>query len=59
MTIFITEAEYISLLEVGKLIVWAIKWMKGLRFMAINGDLITLLGDNKGSLALMKNSEYH
>lgn len=33
-----TEAEYISLAEGGKAIVWATKWLKGLRFMPMNGD---------------------
>ena len=54
-----TEAEYVSLTEAGKTIVWATKWMKGLRFMPANGDPITLFGDNKGSNALTANPEHH
>ena len=33
--------------------------MKELRFIVINDDLITLLDDNKGSLALTKNSKHY
>ena len=33
--------------------------MKGLRFIIINDNLITLLDDNKGSLALTKNSKHY
>ena len=33
--------------------------MKELRFMTINGDLITLLDDNKRSIALTKNSKHY
>ena len=54
-----TEAEYISLTEAGKTVVWATKWMKGLRFMPGNGNPITLFGDNKGSNALTVNPEHH
>ena len=54
-----TEAEYVSLTEAGKTVVWATKWMKGLRFMPANGDPITLFGDNKGSNALTANPEHH
>ena len=59
MVISTTEAEYVSLTEAGKIIVWATKWMKGLRFIPVNSDPITLFGDNKGSNALTVNPEHY
>lgn len=54
-----TEAEYVGMSEAGKSIVWATRWLKGLRLMSMNHDPIKLLGDNKGSIHLSKNPEYH
>lgn len=54
-----TEAEYVSLAEGGKTIVWATRWLQGLRFRGYNDAPITMYGDNKGSINLTKNPEYH
>ena len=54
-----TEAEYVGLTEAAKTVVWLTRWLNELAFRKSNNDAIQLLGDNKASLALVKNPEYH
>lgn len=54
-----TEAEYVALTEAAKTIVWTTRWLQELHFRTPDEDPIRLLGDNKASLALAKNPEYH
>ena len=54
-----TEAEYVGLTEAAKTVVWLTRWLNELAFRKPNDAPIQLLGDNKASLALVKNPEYH
>ena len=54
------EAEYVSMCQASKNIVWATRWIKELQLAEVLKDSpIQLLGDNQGSLDLIKNSEHH
>ena len=39
--------------------VWTTRWLEELFFRKANDDPMQLFGDNKASLALVKNPEYH
>ena len=54
-----TEAEYVGLTEAAKTVVWLTRWLDELAFRRTDDAPIQLLGDNKASLALVKNPEYH
>ena len=54
-----TKAEYVALSEAGKQVVWATRWLQGLKFRGYDDGPITLFGDNKGSNALTRNPEHH
>lgn len=54
------EAEYISLCQAAKDIVWMTRWMNELQFRTTaNSPPIQLCGDNKASMDLVKNPEHH
>ena len=52
-----TEAEYVSMCEAGKQLVWASRLMSQLHLRP--NKAIDLKGDNQGCLALIKNPEHH
>ena len=52
-----TEAEYVSMCEAGKQLVWAGRLMTQLHLRP--NKAIDLKGDNQGCLALIKNPEHH
>ena len=52
------EAEYVSMCQASKTVVWASRWMREL-FGDFLKTPIELLGDNQGSLDLIKNPENH
>lgn len=54
-----TEAEYISMCQASKDIVWATRWMNELDFSKSMKMPIILKGDNKGALDLIRNPEHH
>lgn len=54
-----TEAEYVALTEAAKTIVWTTRWLQEVLQRDLPNGPIRLLGDNKGSLALVKNPEHH
>lgn len=54
-----TEAEYISMCQASKDIVWATRWMDELNFSKSVKLPICLCGDNKGALDLIRNPEHH
>ena len=54
-----TEAEYVALTETAKTVVWTTHWLEELFFRKHSDDAVQLFGDNKASLALVKNPEYH
>ena len=54
-----TEAEYIAMCQASKNLVWATRWIKELKFDHICNLPIKLLGDNQGTLDLIKNPEHH
>ena len=65
-----TEAEYIGLSNAGKVAVWIRKFLYELRMHDMIDEPVTvignrhskairLIGDNMGSLALVKNPEFH
>lgn len=54
-----TEAEYVAMCQAAKTIVWASKWMRELFGEEFLEMPIKLLGDNQGSLDLIKNPEHH
>ena len=55
-----TEAEYVSMCQASKNIVWATRWINELRLEEVlNNSPIQLLGDNQGALDLIKNPEHH
>lgn len=54
------EAEYSSMCQAGKNIVWVTRWMNELGFgKHMNLPGIVLNGDNQGTLDLIKNPEHH
>ena len=55
-----TEAEYVSMCQASKNIVWATRFIKELHLeKALNNSPIQLLGDNQGALGLIENPEHH
>lgn len=54
-----TKAEYISMCQASKDIVWATRWMEELGFSKSMNMPIRLSGDNKGALDLIRNPEHH
>lgn len=53
------EAEYCSMCQAAKSIVWATRWMNELGFGEHMDLPIVLHGDNQGTLDLVKNPEHH
>ena len=54
-----TEAEYVAMCQASKNVVWATRWINELEFGHICNLPIKLLGDNQGTLNLIKNPEHH
>ena len=53
------EAEYSSMCQAGKDIVWVTRWMNELGFGKHMNFPIKLNGDNQGTLDLIRNPEHH
>lgn len=53
------EAEYSSMCQASKDIVWATRWFEELNFSKDMNLSIILNGDNQGTLDLIKNPEHH
>lgn len=53
------EAEYSSMCQAGKDVVWVTRWMNELDFARHLNLPIVLNGDNQGTLDLIKNPEHH
>lgn len=53
------EAEYSSMCQAGKDIVWVTRWMNKLGFSKYMNIPIVLNSDNQGTLDLIKNPKHH
>ena len=53
-----TEAEYVGTSGRAKTVKWAIEWMKGARFRAMNSDRMKLPGDDQDAIKFTKNPDF-
>ena len=56
---FTTEIEYVSMCQISKNIVWAIRWIKKFDLNRNLNLFIKLFNDNQKSLNLIKNPKHH